>query len=44
MRDKDRAVIRSENDEQIKTLLEFGGMALKMCKSGTTDKKSKMSH
>ena len=41
MRDKDRAVIRSENDEQLKTLLEFGDMALKMCKSGTTDKRAK---
>ena len=41
MRDKDRAVIRSENDEQLKTLLEFGDMELKMCKSGTTDKRAK---
>ena len=41
MRDKDRAVIRSENKEQLNTLLEFGGMELKMCKSGTTDKRAK---
>ena len=41
MGDKDRAVIRSENDEQLKTLQEFGDMALKMCKSGTIVERAK---
>ena len=41
MKDEDRAVIRSENDQQLNTLLEFGEMVLKMCKSGTTVKKTK---
>ena len=41
MRDQDRAVIRSENDDQLKTLLEFGDMELKMCESGTTVERTK---
>ena len=44
MRDEDRVVIRSENDKQLKTFLEFGDMALKMfhvIPSGTAVKRTK---
>ena len=44
MRDEDRAVIRFENDKQLKTFLEFGDMALKMfhvVPSGTAVKRAK---